>query len=108
VPLIPKRRIDNFDPLLRDLASFGLVVRVENASSGDSWKLTDEAQQRLDQLLEHHTESVVPEKLIYFDHLCADCRTRAPTRLADGVYLCASCLSQRRGTSESAPTSSAS
>jgi len=71
------------------------------------WKLSDDAQRRLEQLFERNAERVVPEKLIYFDHLCAVCRTRAPTRLSEGVYICAACLGDRKE-AESEPTQSAS
>lgn len=91
---IPNHPIESFDPLLRDLASYGLVVRDD--SDGDvSWHLTDEAQDRLSQILRHRLEPMVPEKLVYFDHLCAACRMRGLTRLRDGLYLCESCARAR-------------
>ena len=82
--------IERFDPLLRELARFGLVVRDD--SSGElPWHLTDEAQARLVEISVRNVKPVVPEKLVYMNHLCSDCQRRGLTRLNGGRYLCDSC-----------------
>ncbi len=86
--------IESFDPLLRDLAAYGLLVH-EETDGEISWHLTEKAQERLTQILRHRLEPMLPEKLVYFDHLCADCRMRGLTRLRDGLYLCESCALAR-------------
>ena len=85
-------RIETFDPLLRDLVVWGLVVKTE-AEAG-LWQLTDAAQRRLDEIAER-TRPLPPDQLVYLDRLCADCRFRGRTRLCDGVYLCEECAQRR-------------
>ncbi len=113
----PQYPVRTFDPLLRDLITWGLVERRDPEDSGipadfdyvddpvgaDSpgnigapgWRLSDGAQQRLSELV---AGSVVPgpERLVYFDHLCARCHHREPTRLYAGLYLCGPCLDEER------------
>jgi ribosomal protein L37AE/L43A len=86
-------RIENFDPLLRDLVAWDLVVRADG-DLGSSWLLTDAAQKRLGEIIRPESR-VDNEDLVYLDHLCADCRFRGITRLHDGVYLCSTCLATR-------------
>jgi hypothetical protein len=85
-------RIETFDPLLRDLVVWGLVMKTE-AEVG-LWQLTDAAQRRLDEIAER-TRPLPPDQLVYLDRLCADCRLRGRTRLCDGVYLCEECEKHR-------------
>jgi hypothetical protein len=86
-------RIENFDPLLRDLVAWDLVVRADG-DPGSSWRLTDAAQSRLDEIIRPESR-FDHEDLVYLDHLCADCRFRGITRLHDGIYLCSTCLASR-------------
>lgn len=87
-------RIQNFDPLLRDLIAWGLVVRTETDGES-SWQLVDVVQRRLSELTRGNGP-VGEHRLVYLDHKCADCNVRGLTRLVDGVYLCTSCF-ERRG-----------
>lgn len=86
-------RIETFDPLLRDLASWGLVER-DPAAAEPTWVLSPEAQRRLDELV-RPAEPVSVEQLVYLDHSCADCHGRRPTRLRQGLYLCDACSERR-------------
>jgi hypothetical protein len=85
--------MERFDPLLRELARFGLIAR-EGTESEHSWILSAQAQERLDELLANGGEPVLPEKLVYLSRLCAECHTRALTRLREGRYLCEACVSK--------------
>lgn len=87
--------IEKFDPLLRDLVSWGLVVR-SGADADTPWRLAGEVQDRLDELDQQRPGSVSPDRLVYLDHRCADCRARGVTRLVAGVYLCPTCTERRR------------
>ena len=87
------RRIESFDPLLRDLVAWGIVVR-GGTKTRPSWTLVEAAQRRLDEL-EPKTGPFDVDQLVYLDHLCADCRLRTPTRLRDGIYLCDACTERR-------------
>jgi len=80
--------IETFDPLLRDLVSWGLVERDESAAG--SWRLVDAAQRQLTEIVAS-TGPLSAESMLYFDHLCARCHQRELTRLVDGSYLCNSC-----------------
>ncbi len=82
-------RIETFDPLLRDLAAWGLVERSPTAER-PAWHLSAEAQRRLDELV-RPAEPLSVERLVYLDHLCAGCHQRGPTRLRQGAYLCDDC-----------------
>lgn len=88
-------RIQNFDPLLRDLVAWGLVVRSENEGES-SWQLVDVVQRRLSELTRNHGP-IGLDQLVYLDHKCADCGARGLTRLVDDVYLCAVCFDRRAG-----------
>jgi hypothetical protein len=87
--------VETFDPLLRDLVVWGLVERVEDEDGDPTWRLSDDARRRIDELVPAQTRPV-PDRLVYFDHLCARCHRREPTRLHSGAYLCASCLELER------------
>lgn len=78
--------IERFDPLLRNLLSWGLVERT--AEGG--WRLRPETHARLDRLA-HVTDRAEASEIVYFGHSCASCRSSGMTRLRDGVYLCDSC-----------------
>lgn len=86
-------RIESFDPLLRDLVEWGLASRTE-VDGVVSWQLNDHAQSRLNEII-RPVGPLALERLVYLDHLCADCHFRGRTRLHDGVYLCDDCLEQR-------------
>lgn len=97
----PRYPVQTFDPLLRDLVTWGLVSRAEPDELGpdefgrDTWRLSPVAQDRLSELVAGAVVPV-PERLVYFDHLCARCHLRGPTRLHGGAYLCAPCLEEER------------
>ena len=90
--MAPDYPIERFDPLLRDLITWDLVVK----TSGQ-WLLSDSAEQRLDELVEW-SGPVDSEQMVYFDHQCADCHGHIRTRLYGGLYLCDGC-SELRATS---------
>lgn len=91
--------IERFDPLLRDLITWGLVGQ-EETEDGPSWRLVDAAQRRLGELMRPDLP-LVAEAVIYLDHRCADCYLRVPTHLREGSYLCDACWATR---SEAAAT----
>jgi len=85
--------IKTFDPLLRDMVTWGLAVR-SGTGARPAWRLSEEAQRRLNE--------VVPAKgvadgdqLVYLNHRCADCHLWGLTRLIDEVYLCQGCSERR-------------
>ena len=90
--------IKTFDPLLRDLVAWGLVVRSETESE-PAWHLSQVAQRRLDELVLPKHEAAGMQ-LVYLDHRCADCQLMNLTRLIEGDYLCQEC-SERRVAAES-------
>ena len=85
--------IGRFDPLLRDLLAFNLVVRTSAARRG-GWRLAEAVQLRLDELI-GSSSPVSAERMVYLDHFCADCGLRVRTRLHSGFYLCEDCLACR-------------
>jgi ribosomal protein L37AE/L43A len=87
-----KRPIENFDSLLRDLASYELVTK--DPEPGQGWHLSEAAQARLTELHDLRRATVKPENLVYLDHSCAVCQSRGLTRLRDGAYLCDACAAQ--------------
>ena len=87
------RAIQTYDPLLRDLITWGLVERDE-----ERWALSERAQRRLSELAEASAPWPA-EQTVYFGHRCERCDTRALTRLREGAYVCDACWS-RRGTEE--------
>ena len=84
--------IETFDHLLRELVKRGLAARVE-AEGASSWQLTDEAQNRLEEIA-HQAARLLPEQIVYLDHTCANCNVRGTTRLYEGLQLCESCLNR--------------
>ena len=86
-------RIDRFDPLLRDLLAWGLVEK-DDATDEPVWRLHQRAQERLSELV-RAASPLVSDRVVYLDHLCADCRQRRPTRLVDGSYVCDACQKVR-------------
>lgn len=78
--------IERFDPLLRNLLSWGLV---ERAAEG-GWRLRPEVHDRLNRLA-HVADAADTSQIVYFGHACAGCRSSGMTRLRDGVYLCDRC-----------------
>lgn len=86
-------RIESFDPLLRDLVEWGLATRVETDGPA-SWQLSEHAQSRLNEII-RPVGPLALERLVYLDHLCADCHFRGRTRLHEGLYLCDECREQR-------------
>jgi hypothetical protein len=85
--------ITHFDPLLRDLVRWDLVVKTGTTRRA-SWRLVDDAQRRLNQLMEASVP-VAADRILYFDRLCADCHFRVQTRVRDGVHLCDPCFARR-------------
>jgi hypothetical protein len=83
------RSIQTFDPLLRDLITWGLV-----SSDGERWDLSERAQRRLSELAASSGPWPV-EQTVYFGHRCAGCGTKALTRLREGVHVCDSCWDKR-------------
>ncbi len=83
--------IERFDPLLRDLVTWDLVNR---GTRPHSWKLTDAAQRRLEELV-GWSAPVATEQMVYLDHRCADCQQHVRTRIHDGLYLCDGCAERR-------------
>ena len=77
--------IERFDPLLRNLLSWGLV---EETAGG--WALRDDVSARLTHLTQL-TSRNAPGEVVFFGHACAVCRSSGLTRLRDGRYLCEAC-----------------
>jgi hypothetical protein len=101
----PDYPIETFDPLLRDLMCWGLVIRQEGAPDAP-WQLVPAAQQRLAEL--QPTSPPHAAAIVYLDHRCADCRQRGPTRMHEECYLCERCRAERQGqftTAVTEPTS---
>lgn len=86
------RAIQTFDPLLRDLITWGLV-----SSGEEGWELSERAQQRLSELAAA-SGPWPAERTVYFGHRCHQCGLKALTRLREGVYVCDDC--RRRGAAE--------
>lgn len=76
-----------FDALLRNLLTFGLVER-DPSGSRPAWRLSDQAQERLDRL---SAPPPVAGELLYFGHRCSACGEHRPTRLRGGAYVCERC-----------------
>lgn len=89
----PKYPIDTFDPLLRDLVSWGLVERDEGGAG--SWRLVDAAQRRMTELIAANKPRRA-DAVVYFDHLCWRCHRRELTHLIDGDYICNECREKVR------------
>ncbi|HML00310.1 MAG TPA: hypothetical protein VK428_08985 [Acidimicrobiales bacterium] len=85
--------VERFDPLLRNLVAFDLVVR-NSPGRRPAWRLTEAVQRRLDELIEP-AAPMAAEQMVYLDHRCADCQQRCPTRVHEGLYLCEKCLQAR-------------
>jgi len=83
--------IERFDPLLRNLVTWDLVTR---GTRPRSWRLTEVAQRRLDELA-GSSSPVRTEQMVYFNHRCAHCHLPVRTRVYDGLYLCDSCIERR-------------
>ena len=83
------RSIHTFDPLLRDLITWGLV-----ASDGERWELSERAQRRLSELAAA-SGPWPAEQTVYFGHHCHGCGLKALTRLRDGAYVCDTCWDKR-------------
>lgn len=79
--------LTRFDALLRNLLAFGLVER-DPSGSRPAWRLSDEAQERLEHL---GTPPPVAGELLYFGHRCSACGEHRPTRLRGGSYVCERC-----------------
>ncbi|MGH8988485.1 MAG: hypothetical protein ACRDXC_07805 [Acidimicrobiales bacterium] len=78
--------IERFDPLLRNLLAWGLVVEAEEGG----WTLRPDVAERLPALA-RYARGDQPSEVVYFGHLCAGCRSKGLTRLRDGRYLCDEC-----------------
>ncbi len=86
--------IDRFDPLLRDLAGWGLVERRATKTRA-TWQLAPAAQRRLEELLPA-SQMVSPQAVVYLDRLCAECHQRELTRLHGDLYVCDRCWATRQ------------
>lgn len=78
------REATRFDALLRNMLSFGLV----QPEPGGGWRLSPEAQARLDFL---GAPPAVHGELLYIGHRCTVCHEHRPTRRRDGGYVCERC-----------------
>jgi len=85
--------IKTFDPLLRDLVAWGLVVR-SGTEARPAWRLSEAAQRRLNEVVPANGVAG-DEQLVYLNHRCTDCHLWGLTRLIDGVYLCQDCSEHR-------------
>ena len=81
--------IRTFDPLLRDLVYWGLLIRVDGPI-GPRWQLAERAKCRLDEIAEE-SRAVALERMIYLDHRCDVCGFRRMTRVHDSRYVCEEC-----------------
>jgi hypothetical protein len=81
--------IKTFDPLLRDLLHWGLLVRAEDPS-GTHWQLAERTEQRLNDLASE-TRAFSAERMVFLDHSCGECGLRRLTRLRDSRYICDAC-----------------
>ena len=86
-----KYPIQRFDPLFRNLVTWDLVTK---GTRPRSWRLTEVAQRRLDELA-GSSSPVRTEQMVYFNHRCADCHLPVRTRVYEGLYLCDSCIDRR-------------
>lgn len=79
-----------FDPLLRELLTFGLVAK---DLDGDSvrWVLTEEVQRRLTSL-----DRPAPDQssMFFVGHRCDRCRDHTVTRRIADARLCARCVAE--------------
>jgi hypothetical protein len=81
--------IKTFDPLLRDLLYWGLLVRTEEPGGGQ-WQLAARATERLNDIAAE-TRPFSAERMVFLDHRCGTCGLRRLTRLRDSRYVCDSC-----------------
>jgi hypothetical protein len=81
--------IDRFDPLLRDLLTWGLIVR-STTGEASRWTLAEAAEERLCELAAG-ADPGPPEMVVRLGRRCATCQARRPTWLRAGVYICESC-----------------
>ena len=84
--------VTTFDPLLRDLLYWGLLVRVDDAD-GQHWQLAERAERRLDEFAAESRAFAV-EHMVFLDHRCGVCGFRRLTRLRDSRYVCDECWSK--------------
>lgn len=84
--------IDAFDPLLRDLLTWGLVTEVPG-EEGPEWHLTANAQRRVSELVRFRGAPPA-EHLVYLGRRCAVCGMRRLTRLRDRGYVCEDCTTE--------------
>jgi hypothetical protein len=85
--------VETFDSLLRDLITWGLVVRQEE-TTGVHWQLVPSAQQRLDELEPSLQLAGVD---VYLNRRCVGCNRRTLTRRHDENYVCEACWAERQG-----------
>ena len=92
--------IETFDALLRDLATWNLVVPVDvEGDEAETWQLVPRAQHRLVEL----TKARGPwpaERTAYLGRRCADCGQRELTWMRLGTYLCDTCWQHRLASTE--------
>jgi ribosomal protein L37AE/L43A len=81
--------IKTFDPLLRDLLHWGLLVRAEEPA-GTTWQLSERAAARLNDI-SAETHAFSAERMVFLDHRCGACGVRRLTRLRESRYICDAC-----------------
>ena len=81
--------IDRFDPLLRDLLTWGLIVPTQSGEA-PRWKLAEAAEERLCELAAG-ADPGPPEMVVRLGRRCAKCQDRRPTWLRGGAYICEAC-----------------
>ena len=83
--------IKTFDPLLRDLLYWGVLVRVDEPS-GTRWQLSERAEERLNEIATE-SRAFSAERMVFLDRRCGECGLRLLTRLHDARYICDACWS---------------
>jgi len=81
--------VNTFDPILRDLLYWGLLVQVDEPN-GHHWQLAERAERRLDEIAVESSTFAV-ERMVYLDHRCDVCGFRRLTRVRDSRYVCDEC-----------------
>jgi ribosomal protein L37AE/L43A len=81
-----EHRVEQFDPLLRNMLSWDLVQETDDGR----WVLRPDVAERLGTLA-RYARRTEPSEVVYFGHPCARCKSNGMTRLRDGTYLCDEC-----------------
>lgn len=78
--------IERFDPLLRNMLAWRLV----HEEPDGTWSLPPDVCERLTSLAEL-TRRPESSAVVYFGHVCAECRTSGATRRYEGRFVCDAC-----------------